>query len=227
MHRSFVSLLVLGAAVAAAPAQAHNHGGGAMPPPPPQGVYQGTWQGGSWTGQWVQGPQGAYPMPYPAQPMSYPAPDPRMQDMMERCASYRPDSGTGGAVIGGLVGGVVGNRVASGNRVLGTVAGAAVGAVAGRAIDKAEDAGRERECRDFWASQPPAGAYGYPGYGYGYFPAYVPMGYVMVPVPQAPAKPCVETKTVTYEYVTTPRRRYIPARPRDKRVKEKRIYVGS
>jgi len=168
---------------------------------------------------------GGYPMPY--QQMGYQG-DPRSQEMMDRCQSYRPDNGVGGALIGGAVGGIVGNRVISGNRTLGTVAGAAVGAIAGAVIDKAEDKGRERECRDFWSSYaPPSLPYGasYPGYGYGY----APMGYMMVPVPQAQQKPCVETKTVTYEYVDAPRRRYIPARPRphDKRVKEKRVYTGS
>lgn len=235
MNRSIACLFAFGAAIAATPALAHQHDDS----PSPQGVYQGTWQGGSWTGQWLPAAPGGYPAPYqqpmPYQPMGYApesGPDPRTQEMMARCADYRPDNGVGGALIGGLVGGVVGNRIASGNRAVGTVAGAAVGAVAGAVIDKAEDKGRERECQDFWRGYSPSYGAGYPGYGpagYGY--GYAPMGYMMVPVTmvQGPAKPCVETRTVTYEYVDVPRRRHIPARarPHDKRVKEKRVYTGS
>jgi hypothetical protein len=121
---------------------------------------------------------------------------------------------------------VVGNRVADGDRTLGTVVGGAVGAVAGAAIDKAEDKGAERALReecDAWyaAHQPPQG---YPGGAYGY------PGYVMVPVMlPAQQKPCVETTTVTEEWVDEPvRARSIPRRAphRDKRVKEKRVYTG-
>lgn len=247
MTRSLYALPLLASLLAATPALAHQHGGGGMMPQgqyPAQypGVYQGTWQGGTWNGQWMPAAPGGYPMPY--QPMSYPQPtypmpaypmqaepDPRTRDMLDRCQSYRPDNGVGGAVIGGVVGGVIGNRIAPGNRVLGTVAGAAVGAVAGSAIDKAEDKDRERECAAFWQSYaPPQGAYPYPAYGYAPM-GYMPMGYMMMPVmiQSAPAKPCVETRTVTYEYVTSPRRRTIPARPRphDKRVKEKRVFTGS
>lgn len=64
-------------------------------------------------------------------------------------------------------------------------------------------------------------------YAYGY-PMAMPM--MMVPVMIAPQQPCVETKTVTYEYVRTPRRRvvYVPRRVwHEKRVKEKRVYTGS
>lgn len=225
---------VIGSIAATAPALAHGHGhdGDA-----PQGVYQGTWQGGTWSGQWMPAAPNGYPAQYsyPA-PQGYapPEPDERTREMMARCQSYRRDNGVGGAVIGGVVGGVIGNRIAPGDRTLGTVAGAAVGAVAGSAIDKAEDAHRARECEDFWRSQPAAtaGYAPYPGYGYGYgYPVgYMPAGYMMVPVmiQQGPAKPCVETRTVTYEYVTTPRRRAIAprARPHDKRVKEKRVYTG-
>ncbi|MEO0031396.1 MAG: hypothetical protein RIS94_1154 [Pseudomonadota bacterium] len=234
MSRLFKSVILPACAlIGAGPALAHDHHeGGAMPL---QGVYQGTWQGGSWNGQWMPAaPAGSGTPYYPPQgypaPQGYAEPDTHAREMLERCQSYRRDNGVGGAVIGGVVGGVIGNRVASGNRTLGTVAGAAVGAVAGSAIDKAEDNGRDRECADFWRSYSapmPQGGYGaYPGYGYGY-----PMGYVMVPVmiQQGPARPCVETRTVTYEYVTSPRRRLIPprARPHDKRVKEKRVYTGS
>lgn len=229
MTRSLSAIFALGCALGVAtPALAHRHDGNAMPA---QGVYQGTWQNGSWSGQWVPGQTG-YPAPYP-QASGYPQaePDAHTREMLDRCQSYRRDNGVGGAVIGGVVGGVVGNRIAPHDRTLGTIAGAAVGAVAGAAIDKAEDRGRQRECEDFWRSysQPQAG---YDGYGYPGYPAgYGPVTYMMVPVmmQQAPSQPCVETKTVTYEYVTTPRRRYIPARarPHTKRVKEKRVYIGS
>ena len=53
----------------------------------------------------------------------------------------------------------------------------------------------------------------------------------MVPVMiQNQQKPCVETTTVTEEWVNVPvRRRAAHHRPvvRDKRVKEKRVYTGS
>jgi hypothetical protein len=158
--------------------------------------------------------------------------------MLDKCQGVtRRTSGTTGAVIGGLVGGVIGNRVASGNRVLGTVAGAAVGAVTGGAIGKSVDRSRERECEEFFSNYAPAqgygpppagypGAYPYPGYGY---PAY---GYTMVPVMmmQGPQQPCIETRTETVTYVRERgQAHYVPRRPvyRIKRVKEKRVYIGS
>lgn len=62
-----------------------------------------------------------------------------------------------------------------------------------------------------------------------------PAGYMMMPVqqggqiPQAPQAPCVETKTVTTEYVDAPRHRLMRAKPHAvaPRRKEKRVYTGS
>jgi hypothetical protein len=192
----------------------------------------GTWQGG-YPGQAYPGQ--AYPgMPYGQMPYSYPgyaqqqaAPDPEYQHMLERCRINVRDNHVGGALIGGAVGGLVGNRIAGGDRIVGTVAGAAVGAVAGAVIDKAEDKGRDRECEDFFRRNGPPS--GYAG-GYAANDAYPGYGYMMVPVMiTTPGKPCVETTTVTEEWVDAPRRRYIPRRPviHDKRVKEKRVYTGS
>lgn len=229
-------------AATASPAIAggEHHGGGHW-----SGGYRGGWGGGFYypvmpyqgvytvtaptvvADQPVPPPQ-AYPQPYPYAPQGYPQMDPDWQRMVERCNQpVRHDDGTGGALIGGVVGGVIGNRVADGDRTLGTVAGAAIGAVAGAAIDKAEDKGAERtlreECDAFFAArQGPQGAY--PGYGYGY------PGYVMVPVMLPRSEPCVETTTVTEEWVDVPvRQRAAPRRPapRVKRVKEKRVYTGS
>lgn len=219
-------------------------------------AYSGGWRGG-YGGNWyypVMPYQGVYtvtvpttvvqqdaPPPQPAYPPQgyYPAPDPEWQRMMDRCSEPpRADNGVGGAVIGGIVGGVVGNRVADGDRTLGTVVGGALGAVAGAAIDKAEDKGAEQrlreECDAWYASHQPPQGYPYPG-GYPYqggYPAaaYGYPGYVMVPVMlPAQQKPCVETTTVTEEWVDEPvRTRTIPRRAphRDKRVKEKRVYTG-
>lgn len=202
-------------------------GGWSYPVMPYQGVY-------TVNAPTVVVPQDGPPAAYPYQPYPYQA-DPEWQRMMERChGKPRGDNGVGGAVIGGIVGGVVGNRVADGDRALGTVAGAAVGAVAGAAIDKAEDRDAERawreECDAWFAHAGPAEGHGYlggyPGAGYGY------PGYIMVPV-MLPAKqePCVETTTVTEEWVDVPvRQRSIPRRPaprKEKRVKEKRVYTGS
>lgn len=250
MIRLAKAALLCAAALAATPAIAgEGHGGGGTYHGGYQGGYHGGGYGGGFGGGWVYPvmpyqsvytvsaptvvvPQDAPPQGYPAQP--YPMmhqPDPHWQEMMERCAQPpRADNGVGGALIGGLVGGVVGNRIADGDRALGTIAGAAVGAVAGAAIDKAEDKGAERALReecDAWFAQygPPAGYGGYPGAGYGY------PGYIMVPVMlPAQQKPCVETTTVTEEWVDVPvRQRSAPRRAvhRDKRVKEKRVYTGS
>lgn len=250
MNRLAKAALLCAAVFVAAPALA-NEGHGGSSGGTYHGGYQGAWRGG-FGGGWVypvMAYQGVYtvsaptvvvpqeaPPSYPPQgyPQPYPMmnqPDPHWQEMMERCAQPpRADNGVGGAVIGGLVGGVVGNRVADGDRAVGTVAGAAIGAVAGAAIDKAEDKGAERalreECDAFFAQYgPPPGYGGYPGAGYGY------PGYIMVPVMlPAQQKPCVETTTVTEEWVDVPvRQRSAPRRAvhRDKRVKEKRVYTGS
>lgn len=220
----------------AGPALAHDHEANT-----PQGTYQG-----AYPEPYQGGYQGGVPVPYggwpPAQgyaPQQGVAPypqqeDPRYRDMVERCRKYaKPDNGVGGAVIGGVVGGVIGNRVAPGNRTLGTIIGGVAGALAGRAIDKNEDKGRERECAEFFRSYASAGPYG-PGYpdgygapGYGY-PGY---GYMMVPVymVQGTQRPYTETTTTTVRYVTETHCRCAPRRPvyRHRRVKEKRVYMGS
>lgn len=220
MARIYHALAVSFALASAMPAAAHE-----APPPPPAPYAMPAWQGG-------------YPAAMPGPQMPAPPMDPEYQRMLDRCRVNNPDHHVGGALIGGVVGGVIGNRVASGDRVLGTVAGAAVGAVAGTAIDKAEDKALDRECDDFFRRYGPPQAGGYPGgYGAGYpgyagaYPGYAPYGYVMVPVMiQNQQKPCVETTTVTEEWVNVPiRRRAVRHRPivRDKRVKEKRVYIGS
>ncbi|MEJ2457828.1 MAG: glycine zipper 2TM domain-containing protein [Novosphingobium sp.] len=181
------------------------------------------------------------PVPYPGGPR-YGGYDPAARDAWladcRRRVSTR-DSGVGGAVIGGLVGGVAGNRIAGKHhRTVGTLAGAAVGAAAGAVIDKAEDAGRNRdECEayldDYYARYTHGGGYGYPGYqpGYGYGYGYGhPQGYypayaypaqgccmarpvMMVPVMMVPvAQPephCKETVEYVYEDV--------PVRPKPAR----------
>lgn len=211
-----------------------------------EGSWNGSWQGGVWQGQWtpaagaaaagsaygyIPAPTGAYPAETNVEEAA----------LAERCRSEaRPNSGIGGAVIGGVAGAVIGNRVASGNRALGTVAGAAVGAVAGSAISKAasraREISRERDCAAYWARSapqigylPPSSsyqpapnvAYAAPAYGYSYAPmGYAPMGYVLVPAgapqaaPQAAQQttgPCTETRTVSYEYVDAPVRRRVAA----------------
>jgi hypothetical protein len=228
MARIYPALAVSLALAGAMPAVAHE-----VPPPPPPAPP------GGW---YAPAPYGAVPAwqgGYPATQMPAPPPvDPEYQRMLDRCRVNNPDKHVGGTLIGGAVGGLIGNRVASGDRVLGTVAGAAVGAVAGNVIDKAEDKGRDRECEEFFRRYGPPQAAGYPGgYGAGYpgyggaYPGYAPYGYVMVPVViQNQQKPCVETTTVTEEWVNVPvRRRAVHHRPvvRDKRVKEKRVYTGS
>lgn len=224
MARVFPSMLMIALVCAeAAPALAHEPAV-SMPQGGYPAPYQDGYQGGPPVpyGGWPQGPSGTMQQgaaPYPQQE------DPRYRDMVERCRKYaRPDNGVGGAVIGGLAGGVIGNRVASGNRTLGTIVGGIVGALAGRAIDKGEDKGRERECAEFSRSYSPQGSYsgGYPAYGYMMVPVF------LVPTPQ---KPYTETTTTTVEYVTDrhTRQRYIPRHPvsRQKRLKEKRVYMGS
>ena len=249
-----------------------------MASPPPGWVWQGTWQDGRWSGQWVPGP-GVSGSSVPAAAYgpagTYIPPrviDADTQHMIDRCRDYRHDSGVAGAVIGGVAGGVIGNRVVSGNRVAGTLGGAALGAVAGGAIDHAGKRRRDRECEAFFADHPdyapgaaayapPPGvppqpgttgvpmAYGVPmpyatpmAYGTGTYAAgsyatmpMAPAGYMMMPVqqagqiPQSPPAPCVETRTVTTEYVDAPRRRLIRAKPHMvvPHRKEKRVYTGS
>jgi hypothetical protein len=166
-----------------------------------------------------------------------------LADCRQRLSSH--DSGLGGAVIGGVVGGIAGNRIAGRhNRTVGTLAGAAVGAAAGAVIDKAEDAGRNRdECEayldDYYADYTRGGYPGGPGPGYGqgqgygyaypggYYPAYAaaPGCCMMQPVMMAPApraeQHCTETVEYVTEYVPAPRRRAIPPR-RAKVVPDKR-----
>ena len=213
---------------------------------PPGWVWQGAWQDGRWTGQWIPGPgvaPGAAPQgPYaPPSNMAPSAGDPESMRMMERCREYRHDGGGTGAAIGGIIGGVVGNRLAGGNRVAGTIGGAAVGAVAGAAIERHGKHMRDRDCEAFYRDHPeftqdiPAmpPAYGPAPYGpmpYGPMPygpmAYAPMGYMMVPVITVPQQPCVETRTVTTTtYIVEKRRRVMWTKPVHHH--DKRVYTGS
>lgn len=220
----------------ATPVLAHDHDhGDHLPMSEPQA-------GASYPG----GPYAPPPSSYPGGPdygPHYGGFDPAareawLADCRHRLSSR--DSGLGGAVIGGVVGGVAGNRIAGRhNRTVGTVAGAAVGAVAGAAIDKAEDAGRNRdECEayldDYYASYSSGGYPGGPYAGYYYQPAYgyAPQGccmqpmmarpMMMVPVMQ-PQPHCTETVEYVYEDVPVrPARRHIPRPTKvvpDKRVK--------
>lgn len=205
------------------PAPAYPAGAAAGP------VYYPPMMGAPWPTTVMAQPVQGYPQGYPqSYPQGYPAPDPRWQEMNDRCAKVYGDKGVGGALIGGALGGIVGNRVAKGDRLLGTVVGGVAGAVAGTVIDKAEDRSLRRECDDYFASVQQGGypAGGYPGYGY---PG-APYGYVMVPVMIQPQQPCVETTVVTEKWVDVPvRRRAAPRRApvvREKRVKEKRVYTG-
>lgn len=214
---------------------------------PPGWIWQGVWQDGRWSGQWIPGPApmqaGAYA---PAMPSST---DPETQRMINRCRDYRHDSVAGGAVIGGVAGAVVGNRLSGGDRLAGTLVGGAAGAVTGAAIDRAGKKARDRDCEAFFSAHPefapgsvamgagyPAPAYApqyattyaqpyaqaYPQMPYG--AGYAPVTWMMVPVVAAPRAAPVETRTVTTEYVDTPRRRVIRARPHRK---DKRVYTGS
>ena len=165
---------------------------------PPGWVWQGVWQDGRWSGQWIPGPG---PMPGAPQPGAWqqqPVPDhadPGAMLMADRCHAHRHD-----------------------------------------------DASRDH---DGWhrphsdcAAMPDDGMQPDPGYpgsapGYGAMPygpmpytpmAYAPMGYMVVPIVTAPQAPCVETRTVTTEYVVDRRRRVLRAAPHRK---EKRVYTGS
>lgn len=184
---------------------------------------------------------------YAPPPAAYPDASSEREAWLNECRhrlSAR-DSGMGGAVIGGVVGGIAGNRIAGhGSRTIGTVAGAAVGAAAGAVIDKAEDAGPDRdECQayldDYYAryNQPatyPGGpvhdayaqAPGYSAaapYGYGNPAAGCCIAQPMMAPPPQPRPDCVETVEYVYEDVPLrPARRVIPRRTRtvpDKRVK--------
>jgi hypothetical protein len=157
------------------------------------------WQDGRWSGQWVPGPgvgpgQAAYPSPPPGA-----APwggDPETQRMIERCRDTRH------------------------------------GAVVGAAIDRSGRKTRDRDCEAFFSDRPEfAPSYGpmpYRQMPYGQMPygpvGYPPAGYMMVPVITGPQAPCVETRTVTTEYVTERRHHVIRAKPHRK---EKRVYTGS
>lgn len=239
-HRPALSILISGAligtALAASPAFAHER----------HQPMSGTWQGQSHGQGYGSGPVYYPPMlgtPWPTtvmvQPVDgpppppqdyrgydgggYDGPDPRWQEMEQRCRKVYGDRGIGGALLGGVIGGVVGNRIADGNRTVGTVAGAAVGAIAGTAIDKAEDRDLRRECDDYARSvQYRQSGYGYSGYGGGY----APYGYMMVPVMVANQEPCTETTVVTERWVSEPERHRSAPRRKEKRIREKRVYTG-
>ena len=160
------------------------------PSPPPGWVWQGVWQDGRWTGQWVPGapgpmPQGAYAPP----PMA----DPETQQMAARCRDDRHSHGHDCAMF---------------------------------LRDHPEFAAGYGTPGQPYAPMPYAPMpYGAPSYGPMPQGAYAPpMGWMMVPVVQGPQAPCVETKTVTTEYVTERRHRVIRAQPHRK---EKRVYTGS
>jgi len=168
--------------------------------PPPGWVWQGVWQDGRWSGQWVPGapgapvvmPQGAYAPPPP--PMT---PDPETQRMIDHCLKHHHDGDAG---------------------------------------DRDGRHARDRDCDVFFGVHPgyagnppidppggPAGPLPYGPTPYGAMPM-APMGWMMVPVIQGPQAPCIETKTVTTEYVTERSHRVIRAKPHRK---EKRVYTGN
>jgi hypothetical protein len=176
-------------------------------------------------------------------PLANPGREAWLADCRQRVSSR--DRGVGGAVIGGVVGGVAGNRIAGrGNRTVGTLAGAAVGAAAGAVIDKAEDAGRNRdECEayldDYYARYQSgsdglgygramaapvyASGYGYPqGYAYGCCGAAPVM---MVPAAVQPQPECTETVEYVYEDVPV---RYKARRTvkRTKIIRDKRVKLS-
>lgn len=175
-------------------------------------------------------------------PVANPGREAWLADCRQRVSSR--DRGRGGAVIGGVAGAVAGNRIAGrGNRTVGTLAGAAVGAAAGAVIDKAEDAGANRdECEayldDYYARyQAPAYTAPYggyapaPGYGYAYQQPYS-QGYgccstpvMMVPV-APPRQECVETVEYVYEDVPVPRKSYRAPAKRTKIVRDKRVKLS-
>ncbi len=145
----------------------------------PQGwVWQGVWQDGRWSGQWIPGPgmqPGAPAMvaPPPPPPGAMPwAANPGGPPMMDRCHDEHGD--------------------------------------------------HHRHGHDCGANMAPRGGFAPMPYPQMPYPA---MGYMMVPVITQPQQaPCVETRTVTTEYVVDTRRRVIHAKPHRK---EKRVYTGS
>ena len=174
---AFASCAVAGGTLA----QAQTAPGGSIPP---GWVWQGVWQDGRWTGQWVPGPglpPGA-PMPgaWQQPPAPYPA-DPTEVRMGEHCHQ---------------------SADADADR------------------DHHNWHRHKHDCETMAAAPPPP-APAYPGYG----PmAYPPMGYMMVPVMTAPQAPCVETRTVTTEYIIDKRRRIYHPAPHHH---DKRVYTGS
>jgi hypothetical protein len=166
----------------------------------PQGwVWQGVWQDGRWSGQWMPGPgamapggyapppSGAYAPPPPPGPMPW-AGNPGPRRMADHCGDARHDA------------------------------------------DEHPDHHRHRHDCD--AVIPDHGGYApapYPAMPYPAMP-YPAAGFVMVPVITQPQPaPCVETRTVTTEYVVERRSRVIHtkvirAAPHRK---EKRVYTGS
>ena len=167
------------------------------PSPPPGWVWQGMWQDGRWTGQWVPGAPGG-PGPMPQGAYAPPMADPEMQRMAARCRDNRHAHGHDCTMF---------------------------------LRDHPEFAAGYGTPGQPYAPQPYANMpyapmpYGAPSYGPMPQGAYAPpMGWMMVPVVQGPQAPCVETKTVTTEYVTERRHRVIRAQPHRK---EKRVYTGS
>ncbi len=163
---------------------------------PPGWVWQGVWQDGRWDGQWIPGP--GVPPGAPA-PGAYPAPvAPPWDGGSDRRRMY--------------------DRCHDHHR-----------------DHDADMHTRDHDCEEFtrdyreFRSRPPvpqgAPVYGAMPYAPGAYAGMVPPpGYMMVPVITAPQAPCVETRTVTTEYVVDKPRRVVRARPHRK---EKRVYTGS
>lgn len=137
-------------------------------------------------------------------------------DWLDECRynhRERRHRGLLGAVFGGAIGGVIGHEIAGrDDRVLGTVAGAAIGAVAGSAIERGSGRHQYRNGAADWCES------------YLDYYAAPQTRMMMVPMPAPQREPCVETVTVTTEYVDGPRHRTIPPRPH-RVIHDKRILI--
>lgn len=167
-------------------------------PAPPGWVWHGTWQDGRWAGQWIPGP---LPMPGAPQPgawQQHPVPDPADGEAMRMADQCRAHD----------------HNYALRHR--------------GDWHRPNSDCGPMPD--EVFHPEPgyPDGAPNYGQMPFGPMPyapmAYAPMGYMMVPVVTMPQAPCVETRTVTTEYVDDRRRRALRSTPHHK---EKRVYTGS
>lgn len=179
---AFASCAVAGGTLA----QAQSAPGASIPP---GWVWQGVWQDGRWTGQWVPGPGLPPGAPMPGAWQQPPAPYPAGPDAPRMGEHCRP------------------------------------GPDADADHDHRGWRRHKHDCEAI-AEAPPPPAPAYPGYGPMAYPpmAYAPMGYMMVPVMTAPQAPCVETRTVTTEYIIDRRRRIYHPEPHHH---DKRVYTGS